>query len=51
MTDIPGNFRQICRKIFNSMLKNGDAVFSTDMYKENSIKSMERRRRGISEKF
>jgi len=38
MTDIPGNFKQICKKIFNSMLKNGDAVFSTDMYKENSIK-------------
>ena len=51
LRDIPGNFKKICRKIFNSMLKNGDAVFSTDMYKENSIKSMERRRRGMSDKL
>ena len=49
MRDIPGNFKRICRKIFNSMLKNGDDVFSTDMYKENSIKSMECRRRGTSD--
>ena len=51
MEDIPGNFKQICRKIINSMSKTRDALFSTDMYKINSIKSMEHRRRGISENF
>ncbi len=50
LKDIPGNFRQICRKIFNSLAK-GDVVFSTDTYLENSIKSMERRRRGLTEKL
>lgn len=50
LTEVPGNFRQICRKIFN-MLPDGDCVFSTDTYKEVSVKSTERRRRGVSEKL
>ena len=50
MEDIPGNFKQIYRKIINSMSKTRDALFSTDMYKKNSIWSIEQRR-GISEKL
>ena len=30
MKDLLNNFKQICRKIFNSIYHNGDAVFSTD---------------------
>ena len=50
MKEIPGNFRHICRKIFDMMSK-GNVVFSTDSYKDKSIKSMERKRRGDTEKL
>ena len=37
MKDVPGNCCQI-HKIFDSMPKTSDVIFSTHMYKENSIK-------------
>ncbi|KAL5014823.1 hypothetical protein ScPMuIL_000962 [Solemya velum] len=50
MKEVPGNFKLICKKIFD-MLAPGDVVFSTDSYDPESIKAMERRRRGTSEKL
>ena len=51
MHDLPGNFKEIVRKIFDLMGKNCNVVFSTDTYLPNSIKAMERRRRGCGEKL
>ena len=51
MTDIPSNFRLISHRIFDSMPKRVNFVFSTDMYQEGSIKDMEREQRGSSEKL
>jgi hypothetical protein len=51
MRDVPGNFKQICQRIFNMMGKTSDVVFSTDMYLPGSVKAVERRRRGCGEKF
>jgi len=51
LKEIPANFGQICGKIFGMMSTTADAVFSTDMYSPNSVKSMERERRGCSEKL
>ncbi len=51
MREIPGNFRMISQKLFDMMPRNSDVLFSTDMYIENSIKSMERKRRGCGEKL
>ena len=49
--DIPANFSQICSKVFDTIGKTGDVVFSTDQYLHGSVKSMERRRRGCGEKL
>ena len=49
--EIPGNFRQISEKLFNMTSNKVDVIFSTDMYKEDSVKAMERNRRGSSEKL
>lgn len=49
--EIPSNFRQISEKLFTMTSQKVDVIFSTDMYKENSVKSMERSRRGSSEKL
>ena len=51
MKDIPPNFSQVSTKVFSMMPKKGDVVFSTDNYKEDSVTSMERRRRGWGEKL
>ena len=51
MKETPANFNLICQKIFDMMPKTADTMFSTDMYMPNSIKSMERERRGCSEKL
>lgn len=48
MKGIPGNFEEICEKLFSMIGAHGDV--STDMYKPDSIKALERKRRGISEK-
>jgi hypothetical protein len=49
--DLPPNFRDICARLFDMVVRKSDIIFSTDMYLENSIKSMERKRRGCSEKL
>ena len=51
MKDMPNSFEKICSKVFDVMARNGDGVFSTDQYLPNSIKSMERQRRGCGEKL
>ena len=38
MKDIPSNFMLICQKVFGMMYKEGDAIFSTDTYKPESVK-------------
>lgn len=49
--DIPDNFRRISEKIFNMMPNKVDVIFSTDMYQADSVKTMERKRRGCSDKL
>ena len=49
--EIPGNFRQISEKLFSMTSQKVDVIFIADMYKEDSVKSMERNRRGSSEKL
>ena len=51
MHDIPANFQQIAHHIFDRIPKHSDFIFSTDMYKVGSIKEMERKLRGSSEKL
>ncbi|KAG1681812.1 hypothetical protein GQR58_011609 [Nymphon striatum] len=51
MTDVPTSFKQIGEKLVDmSTGGKSKVVFSTDMYKDDSIKSMERRSRGCGEK-
>ena len=49
LENIPTTMQQICLKVFEMMLKRSDFVMSTDMYQENSIKRMERKRRDEGE--
>jgi hypothetical protein len=51
LKDLPPNFRDICARLFDMVVRKSDIIFSTDMYLKNSIKSMERKRRGCSEKL
>jgi hypothetical protein len=51
LKDLPPNFRDICVRLFDMVVRKSDIIFSTYMYLENSIKSMERKRRGYSEKL
>ncbi len=51
MRDVPSTFKDISMKLFNMLPNDSDFVFSTDMYKESSIKAMERARRGVGEKL
>ena len=51
LNDVPNNFKQISLRLLEMTNKGSDVVFSTDMYLENSIKSMERSRRGTSAKL
>ena len=48
---MPGNFRGIAEKIFNLMAKKPFLIFSTDMYHPNSVKAVERLRRGSAAKL
>ena len=46
MKKVPATFKKICKKIYNvSIVGKSDLIFSTDMYKESSIKSLERKSR------
>ena len=51
MVQVPKTFRDICIKVLDMMPKTCDVFFSTDMYKNDSIKAMERQRRGTSDKI
>ena len=51
MKDVPSTFKQTSHKLYDiSTSGKSNVVFSMDMYKSNSIKSMERQRRGCGEK-
>ena len=50
LMDIPATFMQISEKIFDvSTARKSSVLFSTDMYQENSVKSLERSGRGSGE--
>ena len=51
LKEVPGNFKQICHKILDMLPKKSDVVFSTDMYYPDSVKAVERRRRGCADKL
>ena len=51
LKDLPPTFKEICGRIFDMVVRKSDVVFSTDMYLETSVKSMERMSRGDSEKL
>ena len=53
LRDLPSKFTGIARKVLEeSVLKSNSAcVFSTDMYSPNSVKAMERNRRGVADKL
>ena len=51
LTDIPENFQGVCEKLFKMFPGSSDFIFSTDMYHDKSIKSMERKRRGTSQTY
>ena len=51
MKEVPTTFNQICEKIYDvSIVGKSDLLFSTNIYKENSIKSLERTSRGGGQK-
>ena len=50
MTEVPETFKGICEKVFKMIPGTSDVIFSTDMYKKNSIKALERVRRGCGDK-
>ena len=51
LKELPGNFCQICSKVFDLLGKTGNDIFSTDQYFPNSVKSIERRHSGCGEKL
>ena len=51
LREIPPTFGEISQKILSSLPLQSTVVFSTDMYKNNSVKSVERVRRGVSDKL
>jgi len=51
MKEVPGTFRQIAQKVFDQTTSGrSNVLLSTDMYKQKSIKAMERSNRGSGEK-
>jgi hypothetical protein len=51
LKEIPDNFKQITEKLYKMTVKGGDVLVSTDMYIPSSVKALERKRRGYSEKL
>ena len=51
LSDIPSTFAEIAEKVFDMTSSCQNVVFSTDMYKSDSVKSMERVRRGTSNRL
>ncbi len=51
MQQVPPNIRQISQKLYDMVPPSVDFVFSTDMYQDYSVKSMEPKRRGSGDKI
>jgi len=51
LREVPDTFKQICNKLYNMTKHYGDVIVSTDSYTEGSVKALERKRRGESEKL
>ena len=51
LTNVPENFALIAEKIFDIKSQNQSIIFSTDMCKSESVKSMERLRQGKSKQL
>lgn len=51
MNNIPNTFGDIAEKTFDMASKGKNMIFSTDMYKPLSVKTMERARRGTSSRL
>ena len=51
MSNVPSTFLEIAERIFDMASSCDNIIFSTDMYKRNSVKTMERLRRGTSNKL
>ena len=51
LTGLPQTFGELAEKVFCSLPEAKTVHFVTDTYKEDSIKSIERKRRGESESF
>lgn len=51
LKNLPPTFGEICLKILDQMVAKKNFVFSTDSYHEDSIKSQERQRRGLSQRY
>ena len=51
LTNLAPTMGGICKQILRAMVGKHDFVFSTDSYHEDSIKTHERIRRGISQKY
>ena len=51
MKEIPDTFKGASEKVFKMIPGSCDIVFSTDMYTKNSIKTMERARRGCGDEI
>ena len=43
LKEIPDNFKQIAEKLYNSTIKRGYLLVSTDMYSTTSVKALERK--------
>ena len=51
MQQVPDTFEEVADRVFNLLPKNQRLDFVTDSYHENSIKTFERRRHGITPTF
>ena len=49
--NLPDTFRGVSEKIFSSIPQGSDVIISTDSYHQDSIKLMERKRRGTADKL
>uniref|UniRef100_A0A0L8GYW0 Uncharacterized protein n=1 Tax=Octopus bimaculoides TaxID=37653 RepID=A0A0L8GYW0_OCTBM len=51
LREIPQTFGEISRKVLGSVLYLSPVIFIADMYKEDSIKGVEKNRRGVGDKL
>ena len=50
LKELPDTFRQICLELY-SMTAHGDVIVSTGMYADDSVKSLEKKKRGVADKL